>query len=245
MASQTLRPLGILCLEPEMASPDSEEGAWIFVPRPGSMFHPESFDRPVILETIEGAWADIVIAGDPALEPAYIAAARRLIDRGAMAITADCGFSIRHQRAVAAAVNVPVALSSLLLVPTLLRLLPPAAKLAVVTADARHCGEDLLGLDDPAQRARVVIGGVEGGKLLQDALERPPLTTELPVIEAEAMDCIDRLRAAHPEIAAILFECTVFPVVTASIRRNTALPVYDTTDLCRLMIASVGREAAP
>ncbi|WP_352798505.1 hypothetical protein [Mesorhizobium sp. M0678] len=57
---------------------------------------------------------------------------------------------------MAAAVNVPVALSSLLLVPTLLQQLPRAAKLAFVTAESNHCGEDLLGVDDLADRARVV-----------------------------------------------------------------------------------------
>ncbi|XSC42611.1 hypothetical protein ACF1BQ_030315 [Bradyrhizobium sp. RDT10] len=81
-----------------------------------------------------------VVRGDPSLEPAYIAAARRLVERGAIAIHSTCGFAVRYQRAVAAAVNVPVAMSSLLLLPALLRQLPPSAKIAVLTYDLDAAG---------------------------------------------------------------------------------------------------------
>ncbi|WP_456828368.1 hypothetical protein [Bradyrhizobium sp. USDA 4518] len=72
-----------------------------------------------------------------------------------------------------------MAISSLLLLATLLRQLPPAGKLAVMTADTRHCAEDLLRVDDPADRARVVIGGIEGGKLWQNEMKRPPPATDV------------------------------------------------------------------
>lgn len=76
--------------------------------------------------------------GEPALEPAFVTAARRLVEPGAVVISSDCGSAVRHQAAVAAAVSVPVVMSSLLLVPTLLRQLPPKANLAVVTADSEY-----------------------------------------------------------------------------------------------------------
>ncbi|TFV36148.1 hypothetical protein E4K65_45895 [Bradyrhizobium niftali] len=130
-------------------------------------------------------------------------------------------------------------MSSLLLVPALLRQLPPAAKLAVITADARHFGQNLVGLDSPAERARVVIGGIEGGKLWQNEMKRPPLPTDAADIERDVAACVARLRDAHPEIAAILFECTAFPLVTPAIRRITGLPIYDIMSLCRMTFASV------
>ncbi|WOH57658.1 hypothetical protein [Bradyrhizobium sp. BWC-3-1] len=231
MASQTPRSLGILNLE---------RGPETFKPKPGSLMNPDTFKFPVISETVAGAWADVVIRGDQALEPAYIAAARRLVERGAVVISSNCGFSIRHQAAVAAAVNVPVVMSSLLLVPSLLRQLPPAAKLAVVTADSTHCGKDLLGVDDPAERARVVVGGIEGGKLLQNEMQRPPVPTDIADIETDVAACVARLVHAHPNIGAFLFECTGFPMVTAAIRRAVRQPIYDVVDLCRITLASVG-----
>lgn len=229
MTSQTPRSLGFLNLERGRSPPP---------PRPGALLNPATFDFPIIVETVAGAWADRVLPGDPTLESACVAAARKLVARGAVAIGANCGFFIRHQEAVAAAVKVPVALSSLLLIPTLLRQLPPGAKLAVVTADSRQFGEDLLRACSSGDRARVVIGGIEGGALLRNEMMRPPPPTEDADIEADVMARVAQLRAAHPDIGALLFECTAFPRVTASIRRKTGLPIYDITTLCRMTMAS-------
>jgi hypothetical protein len=232
MTSQSTRCLGILDLE------RGPPGA-TFSKLPGSLRNPTTFDVPLIIETVEGAWADVVIPGHPALEEACVAAARRLVERGAVVIASDCGFFIRHQAAVAAAVKVPVVMSTLLLVPTVLRQLPPAAKLAVLSADSRHLHRKLLGVDDPTDQARIVIGGIEGGKYLAQAMQRPLPPTDVAAVEEDVTSCVARIRAAHPEVAAMVCECTAFPLVTPVIRRITKLPVYDITNLCKLTLASV------
>jgi hypothetical protein len=186
---------------------------------------------------VEGAFAEVVIRGEVSLEGACVSAARRLARRGASVIAADCGFLIRHQAAIAAAVDVPVITSSLLLIPTLLRQIGPTKKLAVLTADSRHLGEDLLGVKNAHERERVVIGGIEGGVYVRNALARPFVRTDVEKIEQEVAGQIDRLRGQHPEIAMLLFECTGFPVVTKTLRRKTGLPIYDITDLCKLTLA--------
>lgn len=233
MISQTRPSLGILQLERGVAPGAAP------TPVPGSMLSSATFDFPTLLETVPGAWVENVVRGDPSLEPAYIAAARRLVERGAVAISSTCGFSIRHQPAVAASVNVPVVMSSLLLLPALLRQLAPQAKVAVLTYDSAHCGEDLLGIDDPGERARIVVGGVEGGKYWHDELKRPAPPTDVAAMEADVAACVARLRASHPEIAAILFECAGFPIVAPAIRRTATLPVYDIAGLCRMTMASL------
>jgi hypothetical protein len=203
------------------------------------MLNPATFDFPIISEVVEGAWVENVVRGDPALEAAFIAAARRLIDRGAAVVSSTCGFSIRHQPAVAEAIDAPVVMSSLLLLPALLRQLAPSAKIAVLTYDSTQCGEELLGIDDPADRGRVVIGGIEGGKFWHDELKRPAPPIDVAAIETDVGACLTRLRAQHPEIAVILFECAGFPPIAPAIRRLANLPVYDITSLCRLTMASV------
>lgn len=96
---------------------------------------------------------------------------------------------MRYQPAVAASVPVPVATSSLLLLPTLLWQIPPNAKIAFMVADATSFGEAMLGIADPADPARVVVGGVEGGTLVRNELLRPPPVTELVDIEADSTLC--------------------------------------------------------
>lgn len=230
MTTQATRSLGILGLEPApLVTPEP----------PGAVLHPSNFEFPLISETVAGAWAENVSRGDPALEAACIAAARRLVERGAVAISSDCGFFIRHQAAVAAAVNVPVALSSLLLLPTLLRQLPSPAKIAVLTFDSTRCTEDLLGIDDPVERSRIVIGGIEGGNYWHDSHQPTPPPVDVDALKKDVTANLARLRDAHPDIAMILLECTGFPRVAPAIRHSTKLPVYDITTLCRMTYASV------
>lgn len=233
MISQIQRSLGVLLLERGLPP-----GIPLPMPLPGSLLNSDTFDFPVIVEVIAGAWVENVVRGDAALEPAYVAAARRLVERGAVAISSDCGFSIRHQATVAASVNVPVAMSSLLILPALLRQLPRPAKIAVLTYDSIQFDEDLLGINDPAERARIVVGGIEGSKYWHDGFKRPLPPPDVAAIETAVTTCVARLHAAHQEIAAILFECTAFPLVAPVIRRITKLPVYDITSLCRMMIPS-------
>jgi hypothetical protein len=235
MTPATTPSLGILNLERGLP-PGVPQPA-----RPGSLLNPTTYDFPVIQETVEGAWVDRVLSGDPSLEPACIAAAHRLVERGAVAITANCGFFIRHQAAVAGSVKVPVVMSALLMLPGLLRQVPKQSKIAVLTADSRNLGKDLLiGAEEPAERARLVIGGIEGGELLCNEMKRPPVLTEVASIDKDVLDCMSRLREEHRGIGAILCECTAFPLIAPALRRLTKLPVYDITTLCKMMLASVG-----
>ncbi|MGY4627093.1 hypothetical protein [Bradyrhizobium sp. USDA 4486] len=233
MASQTTSSLGILDLErglPPGVTPTRV---------PGSLMSSATYDFPVISETVAGAWADVAMRGDPELELAYIAAARRLVERGAVVISSNCGFSIRYQAAVAASVNVPVVMSSLLLVPALLRQLSPVAKVAVVTSDSKQFRDDLLPMSCPDERARIVIGGIEEGAYYQNVMKSPPVPTDAADIEKDVAACVARLRAENPEIAAIVFTCTGFPVITTAIRRTTGLPIYDITTLCRSTLSAL------
>ncbi|MGX9144661.1 hypothetical protein [Mesorhizobium sp. 128a] len=233
MPSSPLHKLGVLELEYGLL-PNSS----IHYPV-GAVLHPETFGIPVIKETVANGWADQLIPGDPNLEESCVAAARRLVERGASIIAADCGFFVRHQRAVAAAVPVPVALSSLLMTKTAFRLMPPGKKLAVVTADANCCSRDLLGVDE-ADQARIVIGGIEGGEFWHQFMKRPPAAFDYGTVEKDFVACVEKLLAEHSDIGAILFECTAIPIIAPAMRKLSKLPQYDVNNLIRMLISAAG-----
>ncbi|RWF80009.1 MAG: hypothetical protein EOQ36_33265 [Mesorhizobium sp.] len=225
-ASEKAGPLGVLDL-------------WNGHP-PGTT--PQTFDgRPVISEAVPGAWWQAVLDDEPGLYSAYAEAARRLVDRGAVAISSGCGFTVRYQEAVAAAVKVPVSTGSLLFAPTVIRHLPPQTKLGVLTAHEKYVGTDLLGvLHDPAERARVVVDGISGSLLVKGELMCP--TVELGTdedTERHLTAAVHRLRAAHPDIGAFIFECSEFPRPAPKLRRMTGLPIYDHHTSRRLMLGAM------
>ncbi|RMI15066.1 hypothetical protein DA102_033995 [Sinorhizobium meliloti] len=127
----------------------------------------------------------------------------------------------------------------MILLPLLLRQFPSSTKIAVIAADSTYLSEAMLDIGDPTARARVIIGGIEGGTLWQNEMKRPAVWTDVADVEADVSACVARLRSDHPSIAAILFECTMFPLVAPQIRRATGLPVFDITTLCQLAWASV------
>ncbi|MGV3553365.1 AroM family protein [Rhizobium sp.] len=228
MHDQSIRPLGLLRLDYKL-----ETGSTFNSVLDGSLLNPDTLGLPLISEMVEGAYVERVVAGDASLDDAYVAAAKRLVARGARMISSDCGFTIRHQASVAAAVDVPVVLSSLLLLQTLLRQFPAPAKIAVVTYDSTHCTPDLLAVENRADSERVIVDGIEGGQYWHEGRQLPPPPVDVDVVFADVSACVARMRSAHPDIAAILLECTAFPLAAKRLRQTTKLPVYDITTLCR------------
>ncbi len=201
--------------------------------------NPATFDFPVRHRQVAGAWVDNVVAGDDRVEAAFVAGARELEQEGVAAITTACGFAIRHQRAIAAAVRVPVSASSLLLLPSLLAMVPPDGRVGVLTFDSRHFSPDLLPLAGVADPGRIVVGGIEGSESWA-RMSQAEVRITREILERDVLAAIDRLLARGPAPAAILFECAGFGPVSAIARRRTGLPVLDAIDNARLLMAAVG-----
>jgi hypothetical protein len=129
----------------------------------GAMGNPGTFAYPTRYRTVPGARVDNVVRGDASALAAYVESARALEREGAVAITTNCGFTVLYQRALSARVGVPVATSSLLLLPLMARVLPPGRAIGVITYDGTRLGArhlEAAGLDDGD--APVVIAGIEG-----------------------------------------------------------------------------------
>src|SRR5712664_3432189 len=93
---------------------------------PGDMGNATTFPFPVRYHRVSGAAPDLVVRrGAEGLLDAFVDAARALEREGVGAITTNCGFLVKFQRQMAAAVHVPVFTSSLLMVPLVHRLLAP------------------------------------------------------------------------------------------------------------------------
>src|SRR5580765_8202360 len=109
----------------------------------GDMGNAATFPFPVRYHRVTGAAPDLVVRrGAEGLLPAFVEGARALEREGVGAITTNCGFLVKYQRQLTAAVAVPVFTSSLLLVPLVHRMLPAGRRIGVMTVSAGTLGPE-------------------------------------------------------------------------------------------------------
>ena len=202
----------------------------------GDMGNALTFDFPVRYHRISGASPDLVVrksAWD--LLPAFIEGARFLEREGVGAISTNCGFLSKFQKQMAAAVKVPVFTSSLMLVPLVHRMLAPGRAVGILTVDAssltpEHFAGAGIGPDVPT-----VVAGLEGEKEFTRVLLDDLPTLDVEAAREEHVGVARRMIAQHPEVSAIVLECTNMPPYRADIQRATRLPVFDIVTLVRMV----------
>jgi Asp/Glu/hydantoin racemase len=208
-------PLGILMLEARF-------------PRiPGDMGNATTWPFPVLYRVVKGASpAKVVLNGAAGLLQDFLNAAADLVTQGAEAITTNCGFLALFQQDLAAHVRVPVATSALMQVPWVQATLPPGQRVGVVSVSAqsltpRHLEAAGVPLDTP-------IVGTEGGREFFRVLilgEKPDMDVALAA--KDILDAARDLVARHPDVGAIVLECTNMPPYAHAVREVLGIPVYD------------------
>ncbi len=208
-------PLGILMLEARF-------------PRiPGDMGNAGTWPFPVLYRVVRGASPErVVLNGARGLLGEFVAAARDLVDLGAEAITTNCGFLAIYQRELAAAVGVPVATSSLMQVPWVQATLPPGRRVGVVTVSAASL--TAAHLDGVGLPHDLPVEGTEGGREFFRVLIRAEKQDmDVAAAEQDILDAGRALKARHPEVGAVVLECTNMPPYAAALSEALGLPVYD------------------
>jgi hypothetical protein len=214
-------PLGILMLQARF-------------PRiPGDMGNALTWPFPVLYKVVQGATPErVVLRGAEGLLPDFLAAAAELVDLGAEAITTNCGFLSLFQAELAAHVGVPVATSSMIQVPWVQATLPPGRRVVVITVSAasltpRHLEAAGVPLDTP-------VAGTETGREFFRVLikaEKDDMDVDLAALDI--LDAGRALVARHPDIGAIVLECTNMPPYASALRDAIGLPVFDIYSLIK------------
>lgn len=208
----------------------------------GDMGNAETFDFPVRYQRVPGASPDLVVRqGHRALLPAFVEGARLLEREGVGAITTNCGFLAMFQAELAAAVSVPVFTSSLMLVPLVQRMLPPGRVVGVLTVDASSLTPAHLAGAGIAPDAPLVVAGLETEKEFTRVLLDDLLELDVEAARREHVAVTRRLLAEHPEVGAIVLECTNMPPYRADVQAASGLPVFDVTTLVRMVHEALGR----
>ena len=213
---------------------------------PGEMGNATTYPFPVRYHRVTGANPDLVVRrGAEGLLPDFIEGARALEREGVGAITTNCGFLIKYQQQLAAAVSVPVFTSSLLLVPLVHRMLAPGRRVGLMTVNsatlqAEHLAGAGIGPDIP-----LAVAGMEGEKEFTRVMLGDELELDVDLAREEHIRVARRLVADHPDIGAIVLECTNMPPYAADVQRATGLAVFDITSLVRMTHDALSSGLAP
>ncbi len=212
---------------------------------PGDMGNAATFPFPVRYQRVAGADPDLVVRrGAEGLLPAFIAGARELEREGVGAITTNCGFLVKYQRELAAAVGVPVFTSTLLLVPLVHSMLPPGRRVGIMTVNAATLGPEHLrgaGIGD----VPLAVAGMETEKEFTRVLLGDELELDVDLAREEHVRVARRLVGEHPDVGAIVLECTNMPPYADDIRRETGRPVFDIVSLVTLVHGALAAGLPP
>ena len=213
---------------------------------PGDMGNATTFPFPVRYHRVQGAAPDLVVRrGAEGLLPAFVAGARQLEREGVGAVTTNCGFLVKFQRELAAAVAVPVFTSSLLLVPLVHRMLPRGRRVGIMTVSAATLGPEHLEGAGIGGDIPIAVAGMETEKEFTRVLLGDELELDVDAAREEHVRVARRLVAQHPDIGALVLECTNMPPYTADIQRETGLPVFDIVSLVALAHGALAGAIGP
>ena len=201
----------------------------------GDMGNATTFPFPVRYHRVGGASPERVVRGGAeGLLPAFVDGARALEREGVGAITTNCGFLVKFQRELASAVSVPVFTSSLLLVPLVHRMLSPGRRVGVLTVDAASLSAEHLEGAGIGAEVPLAVAGLEGEKEFTRVMLGDEMELDVDLAREEHVRVARRLITEHPDVGAIVLECTNMPPYTADIQRETGRPVFDITTLVRM-----------
>ncbi|MER8506789.1 aspartate/glutamate racemase family protein [Mesorhizobium sp. M0751] len=194
--------------------------------RRGDVGNALTWSFPVQFKIVREARPENVVEGgaEGLLEP-FIDAARELVDLGVSGITTSCGFLAVFQQQLAAALPVPVATSSLLQIPLIEAMLPKGKRAGILTFSAESLGARHL--RSVGAREDTPIGGLPADSLFRLFYGDKPAVADFDTFEAEAVTAALRLVEKHPDIGAIVCECTNLPPHSSAIAGATGLPVFD------------------
>jgi hypothetical protein len=208
-------PLGILMLEAKF-------------PRiPGDMGNATTWPFPVLYRVVRGATPErVVLNSAKGLLDDFVAAAAELVEHGAEAITTNCGFLSLFQQELSAHVRVPVATSALIQVPWVQAMLPPGKRVGIITVSAgsltpQHLTAAGVPPDTPVE------GTEHGREFFRVLIRGEKQDMDVALAAADILDAGRKLVSRHPDIGAIVLECTNMPPYAFALREVLGLPVYD------------------
>lgn len=193
---------------------------------PGNIGNASTFPFSVRYEKVQGASIDRLLnQQDPDLAAPFIDAAQKLYNSGVRAITGACGFMALFQQEVAATIDIPVFLSSLLQISFMYQI--TGKKVGIITANASCLKPKHFTSTGISDELPMVIAGMENQPEFRDAILKEKGTLDSLRIQKEVVDVASKMVKNNPDIGTILLECSDLPPYAHAVQNEVGLPVFD------------------
>jgi len=214
---------------------------------PGDVGNPTTFDFPVLYELIEEIDPFWVLAAEPhpVVMEKVIAACKRLTMQGVTTIIGNCGFFANYQPEVAESLDPGVQFfpSSLNQVPMLLISIGSNKKVGILTASKKLLMPSPalknVGVTDEDMKRIVVYGNEDGEQMKLVTGETGRFNPK--ALEKELVDLATKMIKEHPDVGAVVLECTEFPPYAHAIQNAIRRNVWDAVTMTNFMHAGAMR----
>lgn len=207
---------------------------------PGDVVNAGSYDFPVHYKILEEITVERMINADPTLIDSVIRGAQELQVQGVRAIVGACGYFAHYQEKAAAAIDIPVYISSLLQAPTIKRGLKPGQKVGIMCANASGLTPGLLRQCGLSDLADVVIIGAQDLSEFKNIIQSTGHFNGYK-LQQELVGLARQFVSENPNIGAILLECSAFPPFAQAIQNAVKLPVFDFSTLINWVYSALVR----
>jgi hypothetical protein len=202
---------------------------------PGDVRNASAYPFPIQYEIVEGVDIPALVWAEdksPCLEPIQ-RAAKKLERMGVRAIAAECGYFAYFQKAIAGTVDVPVFMSSLLQVPLAQQLIGPQKVVGIMAAQKQFMTDAHLQAVGIQPGSNYVLAGAEDdyecpefGKLWNADTRPDPAEANYDKAEADFVAaCVDFYQQ-HPNMGAMMLECTGMQPFARAIQREIDIPIF-------------------
>ncbi len=205
---------------------------------PGDVRNASAYPFPIQYEIAVGVDIKLLCYAEdksPCLEPIQ-RAAKKLERMGCRAIAAECGYFAYFQKEVADHVDVPVFMSSLLQVPWAQQLVGPNRVVGVLMSESRDfpcLTERHLESVGIIPGTNYVLGSsmdpgvlVEFEHLWTEEKRTDPPSAIYDKAQAEFVPIAVDFFHQHPNMGAMVLECTGFQPIARAIQREIDIPIF-------------------
>ncbi|PWJ88538.1 MULTISPECIES: aspartate/glutamate racemase family protein [Mesorhizobium] len=209
---------------------------------PGNVGNATTYQFPVRYQEVRGATSERLInQRDPALCEVFVEAALELQSRGVKAITGACGFMAYFQREVAAAVDIPVFLSSIMQVPFMHAF--SGGTVGIIAANGACLTPHHFESCNVPGNIPIAVAGMEAQTEFREAILDEKGTLDSAAIEREVTEVARKLVKDNPDVRSILLECSDLPPYAHAVQAATGRPVFDFITMINHVQQSVTRKA--